>query len=270
MADSASTASRPTGKAMVLEKGKLVGAVTVAVSILEYLARQPQPVGVTRIAQDLGLNSSTTFNTLKTLVAHDYVSFQPGAKTYRVGFGLLHVARTVAGQNHEFELMRSEIEDVARRHQVTLAVWKPVREDRKVLIHSFQPGAAAGIQIQMSLGQRLPLLVGSSGRLFAAFGGLDRAARQRQFSQVRWQDSLTFDEFEAEVAQARVDGHAVDRGNFVRGTVMISVPILEADQTASLAISAMMFIQQFDEADDGPLISDMKTVAGQLARIRGR
>lgn len=256
-------------KDVVLEKGKLVGAVSVAIGILEYLARQPQPVGVTRIAGDLGLNASTTFNTLKTLAAHDYVVFQEASKSYRIGFGLLHVARSVGGQNQEFELMRTEIEAIASRHGVTLAVWRPLRVDRKVLIYSFQPAGSLGISIQMSLGQRLPLLVGSSGRLFAAFGKLDLTERQRQFNQIRWQKPLTFDEFEAEVTEAREQGHAIDPGNYVRGTAMISVPILGGERTAVMALSAMMFIQQYEESDHAELIADVKRVAAQLSRIRG-
>jgi len=254
---------------VVLEKGKIVGAVSVAIDILEYLARQPQPVGVTRIAGDLGLNASTTFNTLKTLAAHDYVVFQEASKTYRIGFGLLHVARSVAGQNQEFEVMRAELEAIATRHQVTLAVWRPLRIDRKVLIYSFQPAGSLGIRIQMSLGQRLPLLVGSSGRLFAAFGALDRAERERQFSQIRWQRPLTFEAFEAEVDEARRLGHSVDEGNYVRGTAMISIPIFDAEHKAVMAISAMMFIQQYEEADHSALIADVKAVAAQLSRLRG-
>lgn len=254
---------------VVLEKGKMVGAVTVAVKILNYLAQSSAPVGVTRIAQDLGLNASTTFNTLKTLAAHDYVNFHPLSKSYSIGLGLLHVTRSLAWQDNEFDLMRREIDDLARNHQVTLAVWQQSRADRKVLTHTFYPGPSAGVHIQMSVGQRLPLLIASSGRLFGAFGQMSREERQAQFRAIRWQSGLTYEIFECEVEQALREGYAVDQGDFVKGVVMISVPIFDAAPGCRAALSAMLFQHQFEQESAQPLIKAMQSVAQGLSQLRG-
>ena len=260
---------KPRRELPVLKRGKTVGAVSVAVSILNYLADASQPVGVTRIAQDLGLSSSTTFNTLRTLVAHDYLALDETRKTYRLSVGLLRIARAAAFTTDEFEVLRSDIEAIANEHRVSIAVWKPVRANRKVLIHSFRPSTAA-IQIQMALGSRLPLLVGSSGRLFAAFGSLDEAEIREQFKDIRWQSEISIDAFRAQVADVAKQGYAVDHGDFVAGTVMISVPIFDKDGKIAMSMSAMMFLQQYSEDLLEPLVSGLKKVAENLSQLMGR
>src|SRR5690606_26368654 len=47
--------------------GKVVGAVAGAIKILRYLADSRVPLGVSRIAKDTKLNTSTSFNILRTL-----------------------------------------------------------------------------------------------------------------------------------------------------------------------------------------------------------
>ena len=47
---------------------KLVGALVGGLRVLRYLSAAPSGVGVTRVARDLQLNSSTCYNFLKTLV----------------------------------------------------------------------------------------------------------------------------------------------------------------------------------------------------------
>lgn len=250
----------------VLERGKTVGAVSVAIAILDHLAEVREPQGVSRIAQTLGFNNSTTFNTLRTLVAHDYLAFDETRKTYRISVGLLRIARAATFNTNVFDILRSDIDAPANRHRVTIAIWKPVRSDRKVLIHSFQPSTAS-IRIQMSLGARLPLLVGSSGRLFAAFGTLNDEEMRNQFREIRWQSAISYEDFLREVEAAGRLGYAIDNGDFVSGTVMVSVPILDGQGHAVMSMSAMMFPQQLSDSAVEALVEDMQTVAARIGEI---
>ena len=44
---------------------KVVGALASGLAVVRYLSIAATPVGVSRIARDLGLNSSTCFNLLR-------------------------------------------------------------------------------------------------------------------------------------------------------------------------------------------------------------
>ena len=71
---------------------KLVPAVQSGTSILRHLSANGTPLGATQIARDCGLNVSSAFNILRTLSHEGLVSFDPQAKTYRLGLGLLDLA----------------------------------------------------------------------------------------------------------------------------------------------------------------------------------
>jgi DNA-binding IclR family transcriptional regulator len=78
---------------------KPVGALVSGLSVLRYLAGTSVPVGVTRIARDLDLHSSTCFNLLKTLVHERLVNFDDSNKTYTIGLGVVELAKGALEQS---------------------------------------------------------------------------------------------------------------------------------------------------------------------------
>ena len=76
-----------------------VGALVHALRILRHLAAQGTAEGVTTIARATGVNGSTCYNILRTLVAEGVVIFDPATKTYRLGLGLVELAVGVLGAN---------------------------------------------------------------------------------------------------------------------------------------------------------------------------
>ncbi|RZN09908.1 IclR family transcriptional regulator, partial [Bordetella pertussis] len=77
---------------------KLVGALVGGLRVLRYLSAAPAGVGVTRVARDLQLNSSTCYNFLKTLVYEGLVTFDESTKTYSIALGLVELAKGVLEQ----------------------------------------------------------------------------------------------------------------------------------------------------------------------------
>jgi DNA-binding IclR family transcriptional regulator len=78
---------------------KNVGAVANAVSILRSLAQLSEPAGVALIARNTGVSVSTCFNILRTLSSERLVDFDPEAKTYRIGMGVLELSVPLLGAN---------------------------------------------------------------------------------------------------------------------------------------------------------------------------
>ena len=108
---------------------KLVGALSSGLSVLRYLAATASPVGVTRIARDLELNSSTCFNLLKTLVHERLVSFDERTKTYAISIGLVELAKGALEQASVVRMLRPHLEAIAQaRAQSLLADHRRVRE----------------------------------------------------------------------------------------------------------------------------------------------
>lgn len=245
--------------------GKLVGAVTGAVKILRYLSSATVPVGVSRIAKDTKINTSTCFNILRTLAVEDLVTFDPLTKTYSTSLGIMELARGATAMSGDLSSVRPLMERVANARNVTLTLWQPVSATRKVLV--FSALARSAMRIQMTLGQRVPIFVGATGRLFAAFSEISEHDLEQRFREINWNRPLSFEEFKRQVAEARETGWAHDDGNFAAGTMQIAVPILDNEGRAVMAVTATMFAGAYREELVPGLVEDLREVAAYVARV---
>jgi DNA-binding IclR family transcriptional regulator len=231
--------------------GKLVGALTSGLSILRYLSRVDAPVGVTQVARDLELNTSTCFNLLKTLVHERLVTFQPATKTYVLGLGFVELAKQTLEKASFARMIRPHLEALVSEYSITTTLWQRSGDDRVVLIDRADCDSA--IRVHMTIGQRLPTYIAALGRAMAASSGLSRGELRQRFTRLRWQNAPSFDEYYAEVEDAADKGYAVDVDRYVRGVTTISAPIYTGESRATMAISAIGFTGQFS----GSMIEDI-------------
>ncbi|WP_170990205.1 IclR family transcriptional regulator [Aquamicrobium sp. LC103] len=251
--------------AKIAPSGKLVGAVTGAVKILRYLSNAREPVGVSRIAKDTKVNTSTCFNILRTLAVEDLVTFDPLSKTYSISLGIMELARGATALGGDLSVVRPLMERIANARNVTLTLWQPVSASRKVLVYSAL--ARSAMRIHMAIGQRMPLFIGATGRLFAAFTDISERELETRFREINWNLPLTFDEFRKQVEEARESGWARDDGNFAAGTMSIAVPILDRDGVAVMAVTATMFAGHYSDDSLPELVNDLREVAAYVARV---
>lgn len=216
-----------------------VGSVAQAIAVLRYLAAASNPRGVNTIARDLKISPSSCFNLLKTLVAEDFVDFDPTAKTYTLGIGPVALARRALDPESAFSLLRPELERLADRHNVAVSLWRLTRKERFVLL-GFADNEMA-TRIHLTVGQRLPMLGGANGRCAAAYCGLSQDEIARQFAALRWQQPMTLQTFLAESALTRSRGWAMDDGVFLPGVTTVSAPVLDDADKLIFCMSAIMF-----------------------------
>jgi DNA-binding IclR family transcriptional regulator len=245
--------------------GKLVGAVTGAVKILRYLSNASEPMGVSRIAKDTKINTSTCFNILRTLAVEDLVTFEPSTKTYSISLGIMELARGATALGSDLSAVRPLMERIATARNVTLTLWQPVSSSRKVMVYSAV--ARSAMRIQMTVGQRLPLFIGATGRIFAAFSDISEQELEARFREINWNVPLTLAEFKRQVRETRASGWARDDGNFAAGTVSLAVPILDRDGAAAMAVTATMFAGQLTDERVPEIVADLRDFAGRVARI---
>ena len=265
----AAETSTPPAMASSPVPEKLVGALSSGLGVLRYLAASGTPVGVTRIARDLELNSSTCFNLLKTLVHEGLVTFDERTKTYAIGIGLVELAKGALEQASFVRLLRPQLEAIASEHQVTATLWQPSRHDRVVLVEL--AANPATMRVHMSIGQRLPMYIAALGRCMAAYSDLTEDELRSVIEALRWENPPTFEEYWSEVQQVRDRGYAVDNGNYVRGVTTVSAPVVDAQNRAIMAISAVGFSAQMTRATIRELGEDLRERTKRVSRaISGR
>jgi len=235
---------------------KLVGALSAGLKVLRYLSSASSPVGVTRIAKDLDLNASTCFNLLKTLAHERLITFDEATKTYSIGLGLVELAKGALSKASYAQQMRPHLRELAERHNITTTLWQRTQGDRVVLVDLAESDSP--MRIHMSIGQRLPMYIAALGRCMAAYSELSQSELRSKLSQLRWEDGPSFETFMREVDDVRQQGYAVDRGNYVRGVVTVSAPILDNQLQPIMAVSAVGFVTQFSESGLKALGEDLR------------
>ena len=225
---------------------KLVGALASGLAVMRYLSAAGAPVGVSRIASHLGLHSSTCFNLLKTLVHERLVMFDESTKTYRVGLGLVELAKGALETASYARLVHPHLETIAAAHKVTATLWQCALGDRVVLVDRADNDAA--MRVHMSIGQRLPMFVAALGRVIAAHAALSSAELRRRFDALRWDDPPSFETYLRSVEDAARKGYAVDIGSYVRGVTSVSAAVLDSSRRPVMAISGTGFSAQLPRA----------------------
>lgn len=253
-----STDSRARGGSAVTVK-----PVVNAIRILRYLSQTGAPERAVDIARHLSINPSTCFNILRTLVAEDVVDFNSLYKTYSAGLGLARLVEQLVTQGQRVERAAPLMQEFAARHRVTTTLWRRMGTDRIVLVSS--ETSPTDLRIDMPAGQRLPILMGASGRLFAAQMNLDEEQMRTEFEQIRWSRPLTFEAYWREVQRGRRRGWTIDDGHFSAGIVAVAAPVKDASGAIAFAVSAVMFRGQYDDEALEALGEELRQLGVELS-----
>lgn len=247
-----------------MQKGKAVNVLLSALRVLQHLGEADQPLRATHIARALDLTPSTCFNILQTLVHAGMLRIDPGSGGYEPDVGLIALAGGAIRRIGTRGVARARMEDLARRFQLTVTLWQRQGTDRVLLTDYCEIDSP--VRIAMSIGQRLPMLVGALGRCMAAFGELPPEELARQYAALRSDNLLPFDAYLREVARTRAQGYGVDTGQFVSGITTISAPIRDAAGRPVAALSAVALSAQLPEPDQIATIGEaLKEAADAIA-----
>ncbi len=192
----------------------IVKPVVYCFRIARMLAETKTPMRASKISRLLDINPSTCFNILRTMTLEGILSF-------------------------DAEAARPLLQKAAAKLNVTITIWKKLGKDRIMLICTeSNPGA---IRIDMASGQRLPHLMGASGRLFAYYDQTPEQELKSSFDKVRWSRKLNFAQYKQEIQQISKRGWAIDDGYFSAGITAIAAPVLNSSEKMVLSVSAVTF-----------------------------
>ncbi len=223
---------------------KLVGAVAAAARVLSYLAAADEPAGATQIARALGINVSTCFQILRTLVHFDLVAMDEVAKTYRLDLGIVDLARGVFERDGLLGVARPRMQRLAQSFNVTVSIWQRTSDEHLVLVGLAESPAL--MRIYMPIGSRIPLLIGAGGRAMVAHLPFSEAELEARFARLRWAAPLSFADYLAQVDNARVRGYAIDSGTYMPGVMTLSAPIFATGSRSNptMALTTVLFLGQ--------------------------
>jgi DNA-binding IclR family transcriptional regulator len=212
-------------------------AISRAAAILRLLGKSDTPLGLQHIARTLGLVPSTCLYVLRALVAEEFVAFDADTKRYSLEAGVLTLARGWLRRNAFTDLAQPVLDRISQAFEVTMLGTHIVGLDHMIVVAVSQSGN--NFQLSAQIGSRFPALISATGRCIAAFGDHPEAEIAARFKTLRWDEPPSFEEWQAQVEQAREKGFAVDAGNYISGVTVVAAPVWSTRAKLSHAIVAI-------------------------------
>jgi len=244
-------------------------AVLKALTVLDYLGAGPESQRLKDLAKALDLPESTTHRLLNSLAARGYVQQNPRDQTYRLGWKIVALARTVNQEVHLVETIHPHLEQLAEKTTYTanLAV---LQQDTVMYLDSVVPSQAR-IALYTTPGSSFPVHATALGRVLLAGLPADEADLMlpRLTLDAHTPSTITdIDRLRSNLCDVRSRGYAVDRGEFVPDVQCAAAPITDAGGDVIAAISVSARAVEFPPEREQEVISILIATAEAASRSR--
>ncbi|HVF64896.1 MAG TPA: IclR family transcriptional regulator [Casimicrobiaceae bacterium] len=238
--------------------------MTRAVAILRLLSRAAEPMGVKAIAAALDLVPSTALHILRVLVDEGLARVDE-RKRYGLGNGLLALARTQLARNRFAVEVQPILDRVSRAWSVT-AIGVDIESIDHMIVVALSRSQSP-FRLHVDVGSRFPALISATGRLVAAFGNETAEEVERRFRKLRWQSPPDVSSWRREVETARRKRYAIDRGSYIAGVSVISVPVFDAHGKLAHSLVVAGVTSQIDAARAKAIVDDLTDEGRRLSEV---
>jgi DNA-binding IclR family transcriptional regulator len=240
-----------------------VRSVQVALDVLESVAFAHEELGVTQIADRLGLTKGSVHRHLLTLVERGYLRQNPATSRYGIGPKSRVLAR-MAPEGDLLEIAQAPMRELRDRlgQSVVLSSLTP----RGAMVE-FTLLSSAPIEIGVRPGSELPFHASAQGRVLLAYA--PRPFQQRILSAplAALTDKTLVDRpaLEAELARVVRDGYASAPEEAMLGINAVAAPVFDRDDATVAAIALVGSIQFLPAVPQTATIAALKECCAQIS-----
>ena len=244
-----------------------VPAVSRAVTILRHLGKSAEPLGVNRLARELGLVPSTCLHILRVLTDEGLVAFDPRSKRYAIDIGILPIARSAIQRNGFASLIEPRLTELSRSFGGTAAATQLADTDHMVVVALSR--SSLPFRLQVDLGSRFPALISATGRCHAAFnlGELPEQRLRSRFAKLDWDHPPDFESWKREVARTRAEGFAIDRGSYISGVTILAVPFFDRHGHMTHSIVAIGISERMEAMGPSSMVAEMLRIRDEVSEL---
>src|ERR1700677_1146445 len=222
----------------ITEKDSMIQSVERAAAILAALGSGTPRLGVTEIAERVGLAKPTTHGLLRALVAHDLVAQDPASGKYSLGAGVLQLGNAYLDGSELRARSLLWAESLAQR--TNEAVWVATLSGTRVIVlhHVFRPDNTVQI---LEVGAAIPWYACALGHSIVAYLPAGEAARLmvQERAALTGRTKTTRSALGQALAQVRRRGYAVEDQEATVGDAGIAGPIVGRDGVVAGAIGVV-------------------------------
>lgn len=245
-----------------------MASVLHAFDLLDQLADEAGPAGVSELARRTGLGKSTVHALLVTLEERGAVQFDGDRRRYRLGWRLFELGSRVADDRDVPRVARSYLRQLASETDETALLG--VLHGTEVLYLDVAYGTRA-IQFAARIGHRGPLHATGTGKVLLAFGGsalLDAVIGQglQRFTSTTICDPAALRE---EIDAIRSRGHALVHEEREAGLCAVAVPVRDHTGGVAAAMGLAGPSGRFDARRAAELLEAVTASANAMSRELG-
>jgi len=208
----------------ITEKDPMIQSVERAAAILAALGSGTPRLGVTEIAERVGLAKPTTHGLLRALVAHDLVAQDPASGKYSLGAGVLQLGNAYLDGSELRARSLLWAESLAQR--TNEAVWVATLSGTRAIVlhHVFRPDNTVQI---LEVGAAIPWYACALGHAIVAYLPAQDAARvmAEERTPLTGRTKTTRASLGQALAQVRRLGYAVENEEATVGDAGLAAPI---------------------------------------------
>ncbi|EMA27726.1 IclR family transcriptional regulator [Haloarcula japonica] len=214
-----------------------VEATQTSVAILEALVDATGPVGVTELANTVGVSKSVAHNHLSTLRAAGYVVKR--AEKYEASLRPLSLGERTRDNLSFYQAAKQQLDNLAAATGETTTLFV-LEETAGVPVSISEP--TDGWSVPFHAGERLPLHVNAMGKALLASLPSDRVDSILDETELIAPTDATIvdqDELTEELRRIRDDGIAFCRGEQYEGIIGVAAPLsdVSGNRVAALGIA---------------------------------
>jgi DNA-binding IclR family transcriptional regulator len=222
----------------ITEKDLMIQSVERAAAILAALGSGTPRLGVTEIAERVGLAKPTVHGLLRALVAHDLVAQDPASGKYCLGPGVLQLGNAYLDGSELRARSLLWAESLAQR--TNEAVWVATLSGTRVIVlhHVFRPDNTVQI---LEVGAAIPWHACALGHSIVAYLPAQEAARvmAQERSALTGRTKTTRAALGQALAHVRRRGYAVENEEATVGDAGIAAPIIGREGVVAGAIGVV-------------------------------
>lgn len=248
---------------------QLVATIERALSVLDLMAAtDSDDLGVTEIAQELGLSKAVVHRVLVTLVARDYLQVDGNSRRYSLGPMTLVLGSAYLAQLDLRRIALPRLQELSDRTGET-ATFSLRNGWSRMYVDQVTPDRE--IKMSVAIGKAFPLHAGSSSKSFLAFLPMeeqDRYIAERELSPLTSTTIIDAERLRTELALVRERGYAVSLEERQAGAASVAAPILDRHGLPIAAVSVCGPVERFrGQLETVPPI--LLQTCGELSRLIG-
>lgn len=247
-----------------------VQSVERALSLLDAVARSPEPMPLAQLTQTLGIDPSSVFRLANTLKRRGFLANPNGGKHYVLGPAVWRLSREYDWSRMLISICSEPVRALATRTGETAHL--AIREGREVFFIDHHSSVDQGVIVSGQTGKHMPLHCTAHGKALLADFGLPELKTlfgTAPLERYTARTSVSLPDLAKACAKVHADGYSIDDGEFLEDVRCVAAPVRDRGGLVIGSIGVSAPATRMSEGRDAVLAQYVRDTAEHVNALLG-